>query len=243
MNRLEYVKKEAKKTENALKKLFQETSENVMTENSERGLSDYEFFADVHKNETDDIYGTEQKITRTLKNGREISVWTSNVWVNSNVIPESIRSEVRDDRFPVKTVSYWYTPYCYMFKLSCDDLYEQSEKEKILYEDTEVKVSIIRRNSIPFFNSVQYCSQMSEPEYVFYIKRRRDDNKINQKIEQVNERLKELVGKENSAEKEKLIKKRRDLYNELLYWHECVHADKFNDLFTKAQKYFNDWHY
>lgn len=241
MDKLEYIKKEARATELAMEKLFQETYKKVMEENAKRGLSKYEFFVECRKKETDDQQGNEQKITLHRKKGCDVYVWTSNVWLNSNVIPESIRSEVIDSRFPVKAVSYWYKPYCYMWKLSHEELYEQSEKEKLLYEDDEVKVSIIRRNVIPFFKSSQYCAKMSEPEYVFYVKTRRKDDKIEEKIDQINKRLRELTEKGNSKEKEKLINQKCKLYDKISYWHECVHADKLNDLFKKAKRYFNDW--
>ena len=234
MDKLDLIKKEAKATERKLKKLFKETYDNVYKENISNGLGEYNKFIEFHTQETDDMYDDPVKIER---NG--VCVWISNCWINSNVIPEGVR--VVDNRFPVKACSYWYSPYHYMTNISVDELYEKSETEKILYTDFDVKVSIIRRNVIPNFKSYQWCHKLSEPEYVFYLMRKRNDPVIEKKIDELTAKIRMFINQKTKAPQE-MIDEQRKLYDSLYCWHECVHDDKLDRMFTKARKYFNDWY-
>ena len=65
MNNREYIKKvfsSARKTENALMKFFKKHLNEVKAENVKKGLSEYDFFVECNKYETDDMYGKPKKI-------------------------------------------------------------------------------------------------------------------------------------------------------------------------------------
>jgi hypothetical protein len=127
-----------------------------------------------------------------------------------------------------------------MTNIGVDELYKKSETEKVLYEDFDVKISMVRRNVIPNFKSCQYCHKISRHEYVMYLKRKRGNKKVEDKIRAIYDEMKNYPPL--SAERKKLADKRHELYKRLYYWHECFHADKLSSLKTKANYYFNDWY-
>jgi hypothetical protein len=237
MNKLDIIKKKTVKRKKELDKFFKSEYQKVLQNNIDNGLEKYNFFASCSKDETDSLYGGEQCLE---KDG--LKIWKSLIWVNGNDIPEGV--ETIDGRFPIWSVSMWYSPFHYNNGMSVEELYDRSEKEKILYEDSDIRISWVRRNVIPFFKSVQYCHKMSQPEYIMYIKRQRNDKDaqtIKTKIDQLSEQIREYRYK-NENPPMYLIEERKYLTKSLYYWHECVHDDDLNKLFTKAGRYFNDWY-
>lgn len=234
MDRLEEIKKSAKATERKLKKFFKETYEEVREENARNGVGDLQFFSDCSVLETDDRFGGEEKL---LKDG--LCIWLSTAWVSTNKHYEGV--ETREGYYPVKAVSYWYTPYHYNLgtKMSCEELYEKCEKEKVLYEGRDIKVSLVRRNVIPLFHSCQYCHKVARPEYVMYLSSIRQDVK-----DELDKVLSDIFAlrKENKEIPQDLKEKRESLRDKLYVWHEIVHDDNINKLFTKARIYINDWY-
>jgi hypothetical protein len=230
---VETIFKDAASRERKLYKLFKKEKEKAYLQNEKDGLSEYLFFAYCNEYETDDMFGKPQKIEED-----GVCVWKSNAWVSSNKMPCDV--EVMNGRFPVKCVSLWYTPYHYMTNIGVDELYKKSETEKILYQDFDVKISMVRRNVIPNFRSVQYCHKIAPHEYVMYLKRKKDNKKVEDKISQLYDEMKKYPPL--SPERRKLADKRHKLYESLYYWHECFHADKLSSLKAKANHYFNDWY-
>lgn len=230
---VEAIFKDAASRERKLYKLFEKEKAKVHLQNEKDGLSEYAFFAQCNEYETDDKFGKPRKIE---ENG--VCVWKSNTWVSSNKTPCGV--EVRDGRFPVKCVSLWYAPYHYMTNIGVDELYKKSETEKVLYEDFDVKISMVRRNIIPNFKSVQYCHKIARHEYVMYLKRKKNNKTIEDKIRAMYDEMKNFPPL--SPERKKLAGKRQELNKRLYYWHECFHADKLSSLKTKANHYFNDWY-
>lgn len=223
----------ASKKERSLNNLFEREKKRVVQLNNDNGLGDYSFFSDCCDYETDDMFTEPQKIE---ENG--VCVWLSNCWVNSNKLPDGV--EIRDSRFPVKCVSLWYTPYNYMAtSTDIEELYNKSETEKVLYEDFDVKISMVRRNVIPFFKSCQYSHKISKHEYVLYLKRHRTDKIINAQIQCLRDKLKTLQCL--NQEKLEILNEIGELNNKLYYWHECFHADSLKRLKIKARYYFNEW--
>jgi hypothetical protein len=234
MNKIEEIFKDAKKTEKNLNSLLKREFDRISKENEQNGLSDYQVFASWCKYETDDMFTTPQKIT-----DGEVCVWASNNWVAPSRPPKDV--EMKEGRFPVKCVSMWYTPYCYMKTgMDVNELYNNAETEKVLYEDFDIKISMVRRNVIPFFHSVQYTHRITKHEYVLYLKRHGHDEEVEKEMEELYKQLKQFPSL--SPERMKLSIKRQQLYKSLDYWHECFHADKLKDLEEKALYYFNDWY-
>lgn len=207
-NKLESVFKAARKSEQTLKRLLNKYAKQAYKENEKNGVASFAYGRTRYA--TDDQYSQPIAVE---ENGHKI--WLFNIWMNCNVVPDSVRDKMIDHRFPVKSVAMWYEPFHYGLghKLSPDELYEQSEKEKVLYEDWDVKITMLRRNVIPFFHSYQYCHKVSQHEYVFYIKK---------------------YGKPYVGENGK---RTRDIK---LY--ECGHADNLKMLQIKMQRYINDWY-
>ena len=234
MNKVEEIFKEAKKTEKKLNSLLKKEYDRISKENADNGLSDYQVFANWCKYETDDMFTTPQKIT-----DGEVSVWASNCWASATHPPKDV--EMKEGRFPVKCVSMWYTPYCYM-KTGKDvkELYNNAETEKVLYEDHYIKISMLRRNVIPFFHSTQYTHRITKHEYVLYLKLHKHDEKVEKEMEELYKQLKQCPP--FSPERKKLANKRQQLYNSLGYWNECFHAKKLKELEVNALYFFNDWH-
>ena len=231
---VDIIFRNASKKEKSLNNLFKREKKKVVQLNNDNGLGNYSFFSDCCNYETDDMFTEPQKIE---ENG--VCVWLSNSWVNSNKMPNGV--EIRDNRFPVKCVSLWYTPYKYMAtSIDIEELYNKSETEKVLYEDIDVKISMVRRNIIPFFKSYQYCHKISKHEYVLYLKRRKADKIIDEQIQCLKDKLKTL--KCHNQEELEILNEIRGLNNKLYYWHECFHADSLKHLKIKAEYYFNDWY-
>ena len=239
MDKVELIFKDAISSECALNKLFKREFRKTVAENAADGLAEYQFFADCSKYETDDMFGTPKKIEHSGH-----CVWVSDVWVwaiPGSRIPEIVKSKLKDGRFPVRTVSLWYTPYCYMNTgMDVDELYRKSETEKVLYEDFDVKISMVRRNVIPFFKSVQYCHKISKHEYVFYLKRRKSNKKIEGQLDVLRAEAQQYDW--GTPERTKLAEKIKKLSAKLSYWHECFHADTLKSLKTTAKHYFNEWY-
>lgn len=228
-NKIDIIFKDAKSTENRLKRLLEKVRKQAEKENKAAGLEKYMFFSDCNMKETSDKNGTEEKIEE-----KDICVWKSNTWIH-----DSSKGYI-----PVKTASMWYTPYCYNdgSKMGLNELFEKSETEKILYKDFDVKISMIRRNSIPWFHSVQWTHKMADAEYVMFVRRRKSDEKIEKEIAELDEQFRKGLHNTDKETHEKMTKKRRELNEQLYYWHECIHAETLSKLKTKAQYYFNDWY-
>lgn len=237
MNKVELIFKDARSSERALNKLFEREFRKTVAENAADGLAEFQFFADCSKYETDDMFGTPKKIEDAGH-----CVWVSDVWASAGSrTPECAKSKLKDGRFPVRTVSLWYTPYHYMkTAMNIDELYRNSETEKVLYEDFDVKISMVRRNVIPFFKSVQYCHKISKHEYVLYLKRRKSNKKIEGQLDVLRAEAQQYAW--GTPERAKLSEKIKKLFAKLSYWHECFHADTLKALETTAKHYFNEWY-
>lgn len=234
-NKVEKIFKEAKSTERNLNSLLEKEYKKSVENNMKKGLGEYQTFASWTKYETDDMFDNPRKI----KDG-DLFVWKSNVWVGGNKVPEGV--EIKDGRFPVECVSLWYTPHCYMkMGMNVNELYKKSETEKILYEDFDIKISMVRRNVIPFFRSTHYGHRFSKHEYVLYLKLRKNNNKaVERKMQELLDEIKKLPF--GCEERKNLSWKRAKLGHKLFYWHECFSAPNLKDLERKALYYFNDWY-
>lgn len=233
-NKVKKIFKEARSNERKLNALLDREYKKSVANNINKGLGEYQTFASWCKYETDDMLGSPRKI----KDG-DLCVWLSNCWVNSNKVPECV--EIKDGRFPVECVSLWYTPYSYMKTgMDVNELYKKSETEKVLYEDSDIKISMVRRNVIPFFHSTHYGHRISRHEYVLYLKRRKNNKRVEERMKTMHEELKKLpLG---SEERRKLSHKRITLGEKMNCWHECLNATKLKDLERKALYFFNDWY-
>ena len=234
MNKLEEIKKEVSRKKRNLDKFFGTEYNKVLQDNIKNGLGRFNIFVQWSKDETSSQHGGEEAMESD-----GLKIWKSNVWVNTTDRFDGI--EVIDDRIAIPSISMWYSPFHYNNEMSIGELYDKSEKEKVLYECCDVKVSWVRRNVIPFFNSVQYCHKMSEPEYIMYIKRKKEDNDVNERIKVLIEEMKGYLRNGESVP-QSIIDEKEKLSNSLYYWHECVHGDTIKQLFTRAGKYFNDWY-
>ena len=177
-----------------------------------------------------------------------LKVWLSNIWMGSNKIPESVKDKVIDNRYPVRVASMWYTPYTHFTRwsgkqLTLDEFYKKAEKEKVLFFDFEVKISMVRRNAIPNKHSCQWCHKMSKPEYVMYL---RDEKKLPAKQE---ERLKEIYNEihslrmqDSKADVSALVKEKYNINAKRYYWREVLNAETLSKLEIKARHVFNDWY-
>jgi hypothetical protein len=246
---------QARKSEKTLKKMLDEAKKKAERVNiRERGLTDFDFIMSCHEDETCDQYTKPQAIKKdqqwaVIIHGIEeqypLQVWMSNVWVNSNKIPESVKDKVIDNRYPIRVASMWYTPHTHFTRwsgkqLTLDEFYKKAEKEKVLFFNFEVKISMIRRNAIPNKHSCQWCHKMSNPEYVMYLRREKKlPAKQQKRIEELNNLINSASYKENIAD---LIKEKAKLMRKAYYWHEVLNADTLNQLEVKARKVFNDWY-
>lgn len=212
VDRLKEVFKYARKSEKELYKLYKEQIECAKKENEENGLSDWlsKFHGECSEYATRDMF-TEPIAVE--KGGHK--VWLFNLWMNSNNVPESMRGKMRDYRFPIRKAALWYEPdnYGKTGDLALKELSEQAEREKVLYEDCDVKITMLRRNIIPCFHSCQWCHKVSDHEYVFYIKH---------------------YGKPYRAEDGK--------YHRDMELYESGHADSLKHLEIKMRRYINDWY-
>lgn len=256
----DYIKEffsQARKSEKTLKQMLEDAKKKAERVNvRERGLTDFGFIMRCHEDETDDQYTHPRAIEKKdddsliIVHGAEeqypLKVWMSNVWVNSNKIPESVKDKVIDSRYPVRVASMWFTPYTHFTQwngkqLTLEEFYKKAEKEKVLFFNFEVKISMVRRNAIPNKHSCQWCHKMSKPEYVMYLRREKTlPAKQQKRIEELNNLITSaIMNHENVTD---LREERAKLMRKAYYWHEVLSADTLNKLETKARRVFNDWY-
>lgn len=255
----DYIKdffNKARRTEKTLKQMLEEAKKKAEKVNlRQRGLTDYKFWLDCYGYETCDQYTKPQAIKKdrqglVIIHGIEeqypLKVWLSNVWVNGNTIPESVKDKVIDCRYPVRVASMWYTPHTHFThwsgkQLTLDEFYKKAEKEKVLFFNFDVKISMVRRNAIPNKHSYQWCHKMSKPEYVMYLRRQKKLSAKQQKrIEELNGLINSaIINNENITD---LRDERAKLMRKSYYWHEVLNAETLNKLETKARHVFNDWY-
>lgn len=236
-NRVKEFFKEARAEERHLNRLFEEYKQKVIAENKENHLDDFVFFTNCNEYETDDAFGTEKKIV----DGKQ-QVWLSNCWVNSNKMPSNV--EIRDNRFAVKCVSYWFTPYTHLTRwnksLTAEEVFEKAEKEKVLYEDFDVKISMVRRNLIPCMHTCQWSHKISKHEYVMYVRmKKKPTAKQQAKLDELHQKAHET---KDDEERRKILCKIHDINNKLCYWNEVLHNNTLKGLENEALYYFNDWY-
>lgn len=154
---------------------------------------------------------------------------------------------MRDGRYASPRVAFWYTPYHYMTTHAMDELYNESETEKILYEDISygIKISIVRKYIIPRFHSCQWCHKISTPEFSLSVLRTdmcREDKEIFDGLcNELNVLMHDKTG--NNAEKRRnLCKRMSEIRNRNYRWHECICEKSLKTLFIQARHYFNDWY-
>lgn len=212
VDKLKEVFKCARKSEKELNKLYKEQIDCAIKENEKNGLSEWlsYFHFTCSEYATRDMYSQPIAIE---KGGHK--VWLFNLWMNSNNVPESMQGKMIDYRFPIRKAALWYEPYNYRKngESSLKDLSEKAEREKILYEDNNVKITMLRRNIIPYFHSCQWCHKVSNHEYVFYIK---------------------FYGKPYQDKNGK--------YHRDMKLYESGHADSLKHLEIQMKKYINDWY-
>lgn len=247
---------QARKSEKTLEQMLEEAKKKAEKVNAkERGLTDYDFIMRCHEDETCDQYTKPQAIKKdrqeiVIINGIEeqypLKVWMSNVWVGSNKIPEGVKDKVIDSRYPVRVASMWYTPHTHFTRwsdkqLTLDEFYKKAEKEKVLFFNFEVKISMVRRNAIPNKHSCQWCHKMSKPEYVMYLRR---EKKLPAKQQKRIEELSNLIhsARINNENVTDLIKEKAKIMKKSSYWHEVLNAETLNQLEVKARRVFNDWY-
>lgn len=260
----DYIKEffnQARKSEKTLLTMYKEACRKAQEINTKNGI-DYSWrgvnysYSIVKLSETDDQYTHPRAIEKKDDNrhiivhGKEeqypLKVWMSNVWVNSNVIPEGVKDKVIDYRYPVRVVSMWYTPHTFFTRwsgkqLTLEEFYKKAEKEKVLFFDFEVKISMVRRNAIPNKHSCQWCHKMSKPEYVMYLRR---EKKLPAKQQKRIEELNDLIhtARLNNENISNLREERAKLMRKSYYWHEVLNAETLNKLEAKARHIFNDWY-
>ena len=256
----DYIKEffsQARKSEKTLKQMLEDAKKKAERVNvRERGLTDYDFFMRGSEYETSDQY-THPRAIEKKDNNRHIivhgteeqyplKVWMSNVWVNSNVIPEGVKDRVIDNTYPVRVASMWFTPHTHFTQwsgkqLTLEEFYKKAEKEKVLFFNFEVKISMVRRNAIPNKHSCQWCHKMSKPEYIMYLRREKTlPAKQQKRIEELNDLI--YTARLNNEDINNLREERVKLMRKAYYWHEVLSADTLNKLETKARKVFNDWY-
>jgi hypothetical protein len=255
----DYIKdffSQARKSEKTLKQMLEEAKKKAERVNvRQRGLTDYDTIMRWHEDETCDQYTNPQAIKKdrqgtVIVHGTEeqypLKVWLSNVWMGSNKIPESVKDKVIDGRYPIRVASMWYTPHTHFTRwsdkqLTLDEFYKKAEKEKVLFFNFEVKISMVRRNAIPNKHSCQWKHKMSEPEYVMYL---RDQKKLPAKQQKRIEELNDLIhtARLNNENINNLREERAKLMRKAYYWREVLNAETLNKLETKARQVFNDWY-
>ena len=255
----DYIKdffNQARKSERTLKQMLEDAKKKAEKVNAkERGLTDYDFFMHCSEDETSDQYTTPRAIEKKaddrhiiihgIEEQYPLKVWLSNVWVGSNRIPEGVKDNAIDGRYPIRVASMWYTPHTFFTpwsgkQLTLDEFYKKAEKEKVLFFNFEVKISMVRRNAIPNKHSCQWCHKMSKPEYVMYLRREKKlPAKQQKRIDELNSLIHSArINNENITD---LIKERAKLMKKSYYWHEVLNAETLNKLETKARQVFNDW--
>lgn len=244
---LDKIYKACVKSEKELYKLIDEVQTDIMRSGVNNNVSTHLYFPQY---ETNDMFGKPRPIK---KNGHK--VWVFDRWVNSNVIPENKKAEVRDNRYPVRNVALWYTPFAYnteanrkQMKYTPTEFYKEAEKEKVLYEDNDIKVVLLRRNVIPYFHSCQWTHQMADHEYVMYLKREilteKQTKEINELRKEIHENNKAHNDGNTDALKlnKPLIDKIAKIRKRATKEFEVFHNTKLKDLFRTANRYFNDWY-
>ena len=237
---LDIAYEEALATENELKKFFRKQYNAVQKENVANGLGSFLTFAEWHKLETCDKYGTPVPVQCGDNN-----IWLSTVWVASTNIPKGV--ELNDGRVPVKAVSMWYTPR--HENIDVLEWFDRAEKEKILFQDTDIKISQIRRNVIPNAHSCQWHHKMSKPEYALFYRYYRPNTKGDLIFYETQDNALKKIMLNGTYSKEEarrlsdpIIAAKKKHYESKIVWLECAHANTLRDLIRVAKQSFNDWY-
>ena len=262
----DYIKdffRQARKSEKTLFTMYKEACRKAQEINTKNGVG-FDFpqrgvnspYSIVKSSETGDQFTKPKAIEEKSEywiiiNGKTeqypLKVWLSNVWMGSNKIPESVKDKVIDGRYPIRVASMWYTPYNYFTRwsgkqLTFDEFYKKAEKEKVLFFNTEVKISMVRRNAIPNMHSCQWKHKMSEPEYVMYIRREKKlPAKQETRLKEIYNEIRSLRMQDINADVSALVKEKYNINFKRYYWHEVLNAETLNKLETKARQVFNDW--
>lgn len=249
---LNKILSEAQKSEKLLYKLQKEVQEQI--ERSGFNRDEPSTFFSNPTYETSDQHGGEKCVKRY---GHK--VWIYDCWVSSNRVPESKKGLMKDYRYPVRSVALWYTPYNYNtdicrepMRLTPQEMYKKAEKEKTLYEDHNIKVTMLRRNVIPLFHSVQWSHKIAHHEYVMYLKRNVPNKRQTQILKDIADAM--VANSEKFRNGEIDIEHYRQTSKALLQekvkwerktekWMEIFHADTLRTLFAKADHIINDWWY
>lgn len=239
-NVLDSIQRQCKKSENALNKLYKEMLKEVSEYNDKHNSH---FFCDGDY-ETSDSQGTEKKIERDGQ-----CVWVFNSYVNTNAIPEGAEA-FKGHYYISKKVAYWYTPYTYNDnKYSLEEFYKKAETEKVLYEGSEIKVSMVRRHVIPNAHSYQWCPKISHHEYVMYYQVYSPTPRLQKRIKELGEEMikrreeiKNLSYEERLEIMRPLLDQKKKLYNKQYKWIEVANEKTLSKLFVVAKRYFNDWY-
>lgn len=239
-NVLDSIQRQCKKSENALNKLYKEMLKEVSEYNDKHNSH---FFCDGDY-ETSDSQGTEKKIERDGQ-----CVWVSNTYVNTNAIPEGAET-FKSHYYISKKVAYWYTPYTYNDnKYSLEEFYKKAETEKVLYEGSEIKVSMVRRHVIPNAHSYQWCPKISHHEYVMYYqvysptpRLQKQIKELDEEIRNRREEIKNLSYEDRLAIMRPLLDQLKKLSAKKYKWIEVANEKTLSKLFVVAKRYFNDWY-
>ena len=241
-NVLDSIQRQCKKSENVLNKLYKE----MLKEVSEYNDKHNSHFIRDDEYETSDSQGTEKKVERDGQ-----CVWVFNSYVNTNVIPEGAESfnSLCFSYYISKRVAYWYTPYKHNNKYSLEEFYKKAETEKVLYEDGEIKVSMVRRHVIPNVHSCQWHPKISRHEYVMYYQVYSPTPRLQKQIKELDEEMrkrreeiKNLSSEERLAIMRPLLDQRKKLYVKRYKWIEVANEKTLSKLFAVAKHYFNDWY-
>ncbi len=240
-NVLDSIQRKCKKSENTLNKLYKEKLKEVSEYNDKHKSH---FPCRDGEYETDDSQGTEKKIERDGQ-----CVWVFNAYVNTNAIPEGAET-FKGHYYISKKVAYWYTPYTYNDdKYSLEEFYKKAETEKVLYEGSEIKVSMVRRHAIPNAHSYQWCPKISHHEYVMYYKIYSPTPRLQKQIKELGEKMikrreeiKNLSPEDRLTIMRPLLDQKRKLYNKQCKWIEVANEKTLSKLFVVAKRYFNDWY-
>jgi len=249
MNVLDKIERETRKSYRNLMKLYKE----VVCENIDKFVGTFAEPLSANEresvlrrkpnlnSETDDIYGTEKAVERY---GHKVYLYNS--WVSSNKIDCS--ATVREGRYASPKVAFWYTPFHYMTKHTTDELYRESETEKVLYENYGygVKISMTRKFVIPNFHSCQWCHKMSEPVFSLYVLSNElsEDDKIERArlISELEALRKGNEGGKNKERMREISKELQRIADRNRRWKECICEKDLKSMFIKARHYFNDWY-
>lgn len=162
-SKLDNIFKIATKRYNTLKREYEKEVKKCENENYKKFGEDMSFWAKTTA--TSDEHTEPQKIT--TKDG--LCFWVFNSWLSSNAHHDVERI---DGRFAVKSCALWYEPFAYHNGVNHKVFFEQSEKEKILFENYDFKISLVRHNVIPLNYRFSYVwkPQMTNAEFTLYYK-------------------------------------------------------------------------